>query len=136
MIPDASTHKAFGIDRGAHVNPIRSPLQYGMVYGPRADGVPNVPPPMARSSLAQRILIHRTQISRYISQLSPAMSLVPLAGYPYAGVIKQVHLSPQANQTPILSTFPATAGGGTMAAPSRFTKALPYPIQNYQPPTY
>lgn len=133
---DSSTHIPFGNIRAAKVAPIRSPLEYGMQYGGRDMVGPNVPPPVPRQSLAQRVLINRHQVSRYLSRLSPAMSIVPFTGYPAARVLTLIRTSPAPNQTPTVSVYGRPSAGGTMSAPPRFVKALPYPIAGYNPPVY
>lgn len=136
MIPAAGEHTAFGIQRTAIVKPIRENLSYGMLYAPRDMVGPNVPPPIPRQSLAQRILIKRHQASVYISKLTAIMSPLLELDYPYVHALTMIRTSPEPNWTPKATPYGANSVGGTMRPPGRFTKALPYPIAPYSPPTY
>ena len=120
--------------------PIRAGMSYGMLYGGRPMEAPSVAPPIPRQSLAQTLLIHRYQGSKYISAIARPMGLTMQAGYPSVHVMKIINTAPTQNQTPILSNspmnLPRTARGGTMAAVPRWKKALPLVPNPYNPPTY
>lgn len=118
--------------------PIRTGMTYAMQYGGRILEAPNTPMAIARPSLAQRVLIHRYQLSKYISPLTRIMSPVPEAGYPTAHVLTIVRGAPVPNQTPIMSSTgtPQTARGGTMAPSPRWKKALPTKPPAFNPPVY
>lgn len=112
----------------------------------------NVPLPV-RSSLAQGIGVFKVQTSHYIYLLAratrwPGMpgtsystSHYPsFSGYPTAKVHSMVNTAPQMRagynkgQTRGRAGFPARSG--FMNAPPRFRKALPSPVNDYQPPIY
>lgn len=118
--------------------PIRTGMVYAMQYGGRIEEVPNVPMPMSRPSMAQRVLVHRYQLSKYISPLTRIMSPVPAAGYPYVKAFMIIRTAPPPNQTPVMSSNgnPRTARGGTQGPMPRFKKALPTSPPIYNPPTY
>lgn len=118
--------------------PLRTGMLYAMQYGGRVEEVPNVPMAIARPSLAQRVLVHRYQLSKYISPLTRIMSPVPAAGYPVAHAQMIIRTAPTPNQTPIMSSNgnPRTARGGTQGPLPRFKKALPSRPLVFTPPTY
>jgi hypothetical protein len=133
----------------SHV-PIRTGMEYAMQYGGRVQEAPNTVMAMARPSLAQRVLIHRYQLSRYISPLTRIMSPVPFvnggrvgfsdtaAPYPTAKASMIIRTAPKPNQTPIMSSNgnPRTARGGTQGPLPRFKKALPIKPLVFTPPEY
>ena len=100
---------------------------------------PNVSP-MQRQSLAQPILRHFHGQSTY-KLMQPYNRFAP--GYPYFKGTAQVPTStkPSVRPTPVTArasrlNTPATAQPGTMGPQKRFGKALPLPINDYQPPVY
>lgn len=126
-------------------------IDYGMNHKSEKLDV-NIPMPV-RSSLAQDIGVFKVQLSHYIYLFAratrwPGMpgtsystSYYPsFSGYPTAKVSTVVNTSPQmrasyANrQARGLRGFPARSG--FMLAPPRFKKAIPAPINTYQPPIY
>lgn len=125
-----------------HHMPIRTGMVYAMAYGGRIQEAPNTVMPVARQSLAQRVLIHRYQLSKYISPLTRIMSPVPLIGYPTAKTQMIIRSAPTPNQTPIMSKLGPTqatvrtARGGTQAPLPRFKKALPTRPPTFNPPVY
>lgn len=136
MIPESDSHRAFGNIRPAVVAPIRENLTYAMLYGGRDMAGPNIPPPVPRQSLAQRILIARHQASLYISKLTRDMSPLPEIGYPAARALTLIRTTPPQNTQPTSSRYGSAAAGGVMRPSPRFVKALPYPTVPYVPPTY
>lgn len=106
--------------------------------------------PTARASLAQTVLLHRAQRSFRLSLTGFPARLAELAGYPSVHVLTLLPGSPSPNQVPALSNnlVSPPAGdysmvnpqpvqrGGTLGPQPRFKKALPLPINNYQPPVY
>ncbi len=114
-------------------------MEYDMTYDTRNIAPPNVPPPISRQSLAQTIFIHRYQQSKYISVLR-YFGLRP--DYPVFHGFKIINGAPEVSNTgaPTLSNppmnWPSPATAGTMKPPSRFVKALPLPIPQFNPPTY
>jgi hypothetical protein len=121
-----------------HHMPIRTGMVYAMEYGGRIQEAPNTVMPMARPSLAQRVLIHRYQLSKYISPLTRIMSPLPSIDYPTVHAQMIIRTAPSPNQTPIMSSNgnPRTARGGTLAPLPRFKKALPTRPPTFNPPVY
>ena len=116
--------------------PLRRGMEYSMLYDNRIMDAPNVPPPVRRSSLAQRHLIHRYQQSKYFSVLRN-FGMRP--DHPAFHGFKVLHVG-NAGQTgvrlsnpPMNTPHPLT---GSMRAPRRFKKALPTTQVPYIPPTY
>lgn len=120
--------------------PIRTGMSYGMRYGGRVQEAPAVAPPIPRQSLAQMVLVHRYQVSKYIPLFARPMGLMMQAGYPVDHVLKLIPGAPVQRNTPVLSnapmSLPRTAKGGTMRPMSRWAKALPLTPNPYNPPTY
>jgi len=133
-------------------HPNEQGMSWEMDYNTRRTPVPNVPPPVSRSSLAQQILIHRYQQSKYISVLR-YFGLRP--DYPAFHGFKIINGAPQVSNTGIpslnstnlnqfykgvgtegIAPFPRAKTAGTMRPVSRFVKALPVPIPSYNAPTY
>lgn len=110
---------------------ILGPLEYGMQYGGRVMEAPNVPL-MVRSSLGQRVLVHRFQMSRYISRLRN-YGMRP--DHPAFKGHMVVNTAPRI-VVPTRARLPLSKKPGTMAATPRFPKALGNPPNNYQPPEY
>lgn len=122
-------------------------MEYEMDYNTRRMDAPQNAPPVARSSLAQMILIHRYQQSKYLSILR-YFGLRP--DYPAFHGFKIVNGAPVVSNSgqPIFSSgypglhvgtvspFPRARTAGTMRPVSRFVKALPVPIPQYNAPTY
>lgn len=135
---NASVKRTFDVPRLA-ARPIRANISYFMQYGGRVMPAPNVPM-MQRSSLAQQIVIHRTQDSTYLSNLR-YYGLRP--DYPAFHALTTIRRSPmRSNPKPLpkISTRfagrPGVSQQGTMGAMQRFKKALPNPINIYHPPVY
>lgn len=131
LFPEAATHHA----------PIMRGMEYGMMIKSAPMEVPNVPL-MQRQSLGQRGLIHRYQISRYLSNLR-YYGLRP--DYPVFHGKVVINSAPKnllsRNPQPTTSrrtrlNTPATRDQGVMGASRRFSKALRLPINPYTPPTY
>lgn len=127
----------------------------------RTDLTPMVPLPV-RASLAQEIGIYKVQLSRYLYLISrvtrwPGMpgtsystSHYPtFQGYPTAKVVSLINTSPSRRSLrprPNMrrrtgyKNSPATTAApsrpGYMNAPPRFKKAIPAPLNNYEPPVY
>lgn len=135
----------FPIARVSRV-PLRVGLEYGMAIKGAPMDAPNVAPPI-RSSLAQQTVIHRFQLSRYISRLrtygfapgNPILKAdsIDLKSRQTANTPKPVMTRlgqrPVPGRTPV---FPRTAAPGTMGSPRRFPKALPVQKNTYTPPIY
>lgn len=130
---------------------LRMPLEIGMEYEMSYDstvmGGPNSPPPIPRASLAQTVIIHRYQQSKYFSRLRN-YGLRPDHPIAHGSVVVQtghssVHNTPAMTSTR-LGTDPLSKGiqvnrpgqGGFMRPGGRFKKALPLPVVNYDPPVY
>lgn len=131
LFPEAVTHRA----------PIMRGMEYGMMIKSAPMEAPNVPL-MQRQSLGQRGLIHRYQISRYLSILR-YFGLRP--DYPVFHGKVIINSAPKSklsrNPQPVthrrtLLNTPATKDQGVMGASRRFSKALRLPINPYTPPTY
>lgn len=131
LFPAGVTHRA----------PIMRGMEYGMMIKSAPMEVPNVPV-MQRQSLGQRGLVHRYQISRYLSTLR-YYGLRP--DYPVFHGKIVINSAPKhlLSRNPQPSTSrggnlrtPATKSQGVMGAPRRFQKALRLPINPYTPPTY
>lgn len=132
---------------------LRTGMEYDMDYNILRIEAPQNAPPVARSSLAQTTLIHRYQSSKYISRLTRVLQGFR-PDYPAFHGFKIVNGAPEVSNTgePVLATsmnrfytgigtegiapFPKAANAGTMKPLSRFVKALPVPITQYQAPTY
>lgn len=105
-----------------------------MTYGPRVIGAPSVAY-NPRSSLGQPVTRYRSQISVYLSKYRTGLQAV--IGYPTAR--GQTIL----NTAPPLSRRPTPRGNGNapthpgaMGTPKRFKKALPAPLNVFNPPVY
>lgn len=109
-------------------------VRYGMKYDSESQRIPTVPG-QVHSSLFQRILIHRWQISTYISRLRN-YGMRP--DYPAAHVLTIIPSSPgnKGGQPVTVSKFGRPGHKGTMRPLSRFRKALPVARTNYTPPEY
>lgn len=130
---------------------LRMPLEIGMEYSMSYDstvmGGPNVPPPIPRQSLAQTVIVHRYQQSKYFSRLRN-YGLRPDYPIAHGHVVVQTGNSSVNNAPTITSTKMGTdsslgvpqvnsAGAqGFMRPGGRFRKALPLPVVNYNPPIY
>lgn len=115
--------------------PLRTGMEYFMLYDHRKMAAPNVPPPVRRASLAQQQLIHRYQISKYISRLRN-FGLRP--DHPAFHGFK-ITVQGRIATTPVMSdpqwNTPRPLAG-SMRAPARFAKALPTAPNPYIAPTY
>lgn len=109
-------------------------LGYGMLYDSQSEKIPTVPG-QVHSSLFQRVLIHRWQISEYISRLRN-YGLRP--DYPAAHVLTMINSGPNnpGGRTVGVSRFGRPMEKGTMKPLSRFRKALPVARVPYVPPEY
>lgn len=130
---------------------LRAPLETGMEYEMHYDSVvmggPNVPPPIPRQSLAQQVIVHRYQQSKYFSRLRN-YGLRP--DYPIAHGWRVIQTgNSSVNNAPVMTTTflgtdPQSRGiqvnspgaQGFMRPGGRFKKALPTPVVNYNPPVY
>jgi hypothetical protein len=129
-----------------------------MDHSARDDLAPTVPLPV-RSSLAQEIGVWKVQLNRYIYLIAGATRWPGMpgtsystshypsyAGYPTARVETVINTAPpkiMANargSVPTGHSRPGFGGypkrSGFMAAPPRFKKALPAPLNEYEPPVY
>lgn len=125
-----------------------------MDHAARNDLAPTVPLPV-RSSLAQEIGVWKVQLNRYIYILAratrwPGMpgtsystsGYPSFGGYPTAKVQTIMNTAPR-NMAGSQATGQSRPGFGGypksssfMKAPRRFTKALPLPVNTYEPPVY
>lgn len=113
-------------------------IDYGMNHKAEKDLEPNVPLPV-RSSLAQNIGVFRVQFSHYFARIAGVTRYPGMApGYPTAKTRSMINTAPSMvrSSTPVagLRGFPARSG--YMNAPRRFSKAIPLPLNQYQPPVY
>lgn len=113
-------------------------IDYGMNHKAEKDLEVTIPLPV-RSSLAQPISIFKVQFSHYLARIAGASRYPGMApGYPTAKVLTMLNVAPR------MAVKQATPRGvtgrpsrqGYMNAPQRFKKALPLPINDYQPPVY
>lgn len=118
-------------------------IDYGMNHKSEELTV-NVPLPV-RSSLAQEIGIFKVQLSHYFRAIAGATRFPGMApGYPTAKVLSLINTAPKnMTKSGAVATGKSRAGfggypktSGFMGAPKRFEKALPLPINIYEPPTY
>lgn len=112
--------------------------EYGMAIKGENSLAPNVPLPV-RSSLAQEIAVYRVQLSHYFASIAGATRFPGMApGYPVAKVLTLVNTAPRMvrGSRAVRGQRGYPARTGYMNAPPRFQKALPSPINNYQPPVY
>jgi hypothetical protein len=121
-------------------NPVWTGMEYEMDYNRRHTPAPNVPPPTRRSSLAQTILIHRYQQSKYFSVLR-YFGLRP--DHPAAYGHKITPGAPTQRTSPTIIRPPGTGNfahgsstQGTMKPNPRWGKALPSRITPFSPPLY
>lgn len=128
----------------------RVPLRVGLEYGMTISGVPMDAPTVAmpvRSSLAQKLNIHRYQLSRNIRLLhgygfAPGNPVLKADSTPLQARVAQAVDQPQMTrfgQTPIpgqTPVFPRTGARGVMRAVRRFPKAIPVTPNNWTPPVY
>lgn len=114
-------------------------ITYGMDHGAENGLTPNVPLPV-RSSLAQEVAVWRVQVSHYFARIAGATRYPGMApGYPTAKVLTLVNTAPRmrgGNPSNIRGLRGYPARSGFMAAPPRFRKALPNPVNDYSPPIY
>jgi hypothetical protein len=116
-------------------NPVEvGPLGYGMLYDAEGQGIPTIPGQI-HSSLFQKVLVHRWQISSYISRLRN-FGLRP--DYPAAHVMSIINSGPSnPGGNPVgVSRFGRPLQKGTMKSMPRFGKALPVTQVPYVPPEY
>lgn len=127
----------------------------GMDWDAKNDLAPTVPLPV-RSSLAQEIAVWRVQLNRYIYILAGAARWPGMPGtsystsgypsfdgYPTAKLPTILNTRPNMKQTKTVTSGYSRPGfggypkrRGFMNAPPRFKKALPAPINDYEPPVY
>jgi hypothetical protein len=115
-------------------------IDYGMNHKAETDSAPNIPLPV-RSSLAQTIFVWKVQLSHYFRMVSGVTRFPGMApGYPTAKTATLINTAPGMTRTTrggmIVGATGRPARQGFMAAPPRFSKALPAPINDYQPPIY
>lgn len=125
--------------------PLRVGLEYGMTVQGKPMDVPSVRMPV-RSSLAQRLLIHRYQITRNIRLLhgygfAPGNPVLKADSTPLTAKIKQNTPTPTMTRfgmSPVqgVRVFPRTALAGGLGSPKRFPKAIPVIQNTYTPPVY
>lgn len=105
-----------------------------MSYGPRVIGAPSVAY-NPRSSLGQPVTRYRSQISVYISQYR--VGLQAMIGYPTARGQTILNTAPPLSRRPTpRGNGNATTHPGAMGSPKRFAKALPAPLNVFNPPVY
>jgi hypothetical protein len=125
-----------------------------MDHAARNDMIPTVPLPV-RSSLAQEIGVWKVQLSKYLYPIAavtrwPGMpgtsysksGYPSFAGYPTAKVQSIINTAPRMGgaragtgmSRPGFGGYPKRSG--FMTAPRRFKKALPLPLNDYEPPVY
>lgn len=126
----------------------------GMDFAARNDLAPTVPLPV-RSSLAQEIAVWRVQLNRYIYILARSTRWPGMPGtsfsksdYPYFRGYPTARVETVINTAPNMATRGRALGAsrpgfggypkrsGFMLAPQRFKKALPLPLNEYEPPVY
>lgn len=114
--------------------PISKGLSYGMLREGKSENQATIPLPVF-SSLFQRILIHRWQVSSYISSLRN-YGMRP--DYPAAKVMTMIPSGPsnKSGNVVTVSRFGRPSTSGTMKAPKRFRKALSVTSIPYTPPEY
>lgn len=123
----------------------------GMDHAVRNDLAPTVPLPV-RSSLAQEIGVWKVQLNKYLYIVAratrwPGMPGTSFStsgypsfhGYPTAKVHTTINTAPRMSTSNPRATrglrgYPARSG--FMRAPARFKKALPSPLNEYEPPVY
>lgn len=126
---------------------VRPQSQRGMDYGMnhKTEELTVNVPVAVRSSLAQEIGVFKVQLSHYLRAIVGATRYPGMApGYPTAKVLSLVNTAPKNMNTrgavptgtsrPGFGGYPKTSG--FMKASPRFKKALPLPVNNYQPPIY
>lgn len=133
---EAGSAQPFRVNSNAR-RPLSRGIGYGMLYDGRSGKIPTIPQPVF-SSLFQRVLVHRWQISTYISRLRN-YGMRP--DYPAAHVHSIINSAPSGlsttpGQNVRLSRFGRPSQKGTMAAPRRFRKALPTQRIPFTPPEY
>lgn len=119
---------------------IQRGISHGMTVEGKRETAPGIPLPI-RSSLAQVLRVERVQMSKYISWIRP-YGMAP--GYPTAKVVTLINTSsriqrrptPRINRPGGAPAQPRVSHPGSMAAPRRFTKALPVSLNDYSPPVY
>lgn len=120
-------------------------MEYSGITQARNVPAPNVPMPV-RESLAQTLVVHRFQFTRYFGRLR-TYGFAP--GNPVIRAFNQRYsLSPKertprpiisggARSGPLsVSRTPGVINKGSMGAPKRFPKALPLRVNTYRPPIY
>jgi len=116
------------------LGPEVGPIGYGMLYDSQSEKIPTVPG-QVHSSLFQRVLVHRWQISAYISRMR---NYGLRSDYPAAkvqSILPSGPSNPGGNPVAV-SRFGRPMQKGTMRPLSRFRKALPVNKVNYTPPEY
>lgn len=118
------------LEPAADVNriPDQEGMAYGMLYGGRTIGTPGGAY-LERQSTRQLVLIHRTQISRYLSRYR--LGLQAELNYPIARGNRIINTAPDG-----LGSNTGYGRQGAMRQPPRFRKALRAPITPYDPQTY
>lgn len=132
---DASLHNPQSDIRPSRT-PLRTGMEYSMLYDNRVMEAPNVPPPVRRSSLAQQHLIHRYQQSKYFSRLRNFGLRPDHPAFHGFTIVRQgnaTQTTPRFSSPPMNTPHPLT---GAMSPPRRFKKALPTSPNVYVPPTY
>jgi hypothetical protein len=129
-------------------------ISAGMDHTARNDLAPMIPLPV-RSSLAQEIGVWKVQLTHYIYLFSKATrwpgmpgtsysksGYPSFAGYPTAKVRSLINSAPMMSRARQGTGFSRPGFGGYpkrsgfMNAPPRFKKALPLPLNEYEPPVY
>lgn len=129
-------------------------ISAGMDHAARNDLAPTVPLPV-RSSLAQEIGVWKVQLNKYLYLVAgatrwPGMPGTSFSksgypsfrGYPTAKVHTVINTAPHmaARRAATGMSRPGFGGypkrSGFMTAPRRFKKALPLPLNEYEPPVY
>jgi hypothetical protein len=110
------------------------PIGYGMKYDSESERIPTVPG-QVHSSLFQRVLVHRWQISVYISKLRNYGMRPDHPAVHVQTIINSGPANPGGHPVQV-SRFGRPAYKGTMRPLSRFRKALPVSQVPYTPPEY
>jgi len=126
-------------------------ISSGMDHAARNDLAPTVPLPV-RSSLAQLIGVWKVQLSKYLYPIAGATRYPGMPGtsystsdypyfrgYPTARVESVINTAPRnmmLRNRAMLGANGRPARSGFMTAPPRFKKALPLPLNEYEPPVY
>lgn len=112
----------------------RDGMAFGMVFQPRVNGV-DTTAFLEAQSLRQPILKARLQASSYFSKFRTGLQAE--INYPAARGFKIIPSAPPLTRQPHpQGSGRAASRPGFMGAPPRFKKALPAPVNIFNPPVY